>query len=218
MSSDPVAGAGRRRVRGRNVEYALALVLDLLAAGAALLVGGRTWQTITTSRPRPLSDDVLDVSGRTVDSASTALALVALAGVVAVLATRGLLRRVIGAIIALAGVGLVWRAVESFDAIGVGRARRLVTDRHKTIGGTAVPPRIEVHTVWPVLLLVCGVFVLLAGVLIAWRGQRWGAMSARYENRAVAENAAQAAAEANPQKAAASLWTALDRGEDPTSR
>ena len=225
MSSEPSEpaprhgrGHGREHGRGRAVEYALALVLDLVAAGAALLVGGRTWQTITTPRARPLSDDVLDVSGRTIDSAATALALVALAGVVAVLATRGLLRRLIGVIIGLAGVGLVWRAVESFGAIGAGRARRLVTDRHKTIGGASVPPRVEVHTVWPALVLVCGVLVVLAGVLIAWHGQRWGAMSARYENRAVAENAAQAAAEANPQKAAASLWTALDRGEDPTSR
>ena len=214
--STAVPGPRRGRSRGRNVEYAAALVLDLVAAGAALLIGGRTWQTVTT--PLGNRDDVLDLSGRTVDSASTALGLVALAGVVAVLATRGLARRIVGAVIALSGAGLVWRAVESFAAIGVGRARRLVVDRHKTVGGSTVPPRIEVHTVWPTLVLVCGVVVLLAGLLIAWRGHRWGAMSARYENRAVAEDAAQAEAEVNPQKAAASLWTALDRGEDPTSR
>lgn len=204
-----------RRARG---EYATALVLDLVAAGAALLIGGRAWQTITTPRTRPRPDDVLDVSGRTLDSASTALALVALAGVVAVLATRGVLRRIVGVVVALVGAGLIWRAVESFDAVGTGRARRLVLDQHRTVGASAAPPRVEVHTVWPALVLACGVLVLLAGLFIAWRGHRWGAMSARYENRAVAEDAARTAAQENPQKAAASLWTALERGEDPTSR
>ena len=199
----------------RHVEYAVALVLDLVASGGALLVGGRTWQVVTT----PLANraDVLDLDGRSVDPASTALALVALAGVVAVLATRGPVRRVVGAVIGLAGAGLVWRAVESFDAISVARARRFVADRHKTIGVSSTPPHVEVHTVWPILVLACGVLVLLAGLFIAWRGHRWGAMSARYENRSVAEDAAPLAAD-NPQKAAASLWTALDRGEDPTSR
>ncbi|WP_375503405.1 Trp biosynthesis-associated membrane protein [uncultured Jatrophihabitans sp.] len=200
----------------RHAEYALALVLDLVAAAAALLVGGRSWQTITT----PLANraDVLQVSGRTVDPASTALALVALAGVVAVLATRGIARRLVGAVIGLAGGGLVWRASESFGAIGIGRARRLVADRHRTVGDAAAPPHIDVHVVWPVLVAVCGVLVLLAGLLITWRGHRWGAMSTRYENRSLAADAARARAEENPQKAAASLWTALDRGEDPTSR
>ena len=211
------ASAQRRRPAGRHLEYAFALVLDLVAAGSALLIGGRTWQTITTPRGQGRPDDVLDVSGRTLDSAATALTLVALAGVVAVLATRGLLRRVIGGVIALAGAGLVWRAVESFGAVGTGRAQRLVLDRHRTVGGTSLAPRVEVHGVWPTLLLVCGVLVLVAGALVAWRGQRLSAMSTRYENRAVAQDAAQADAE-NPQKAATALWTALDRGEDPTSR
>lgn len=204
------------RTRGRNSEYAVALLVDLLAAGVALLVGGRTWQTIMT--PLANRNDVLDVDGRTIDSASTALALVALAGVVAVLATRGLVRRIVGAVIALSGAGLIWRAAESFGAIGVSRARTLVVDRHKTVGATATPPRIEVHTVWPAVVLACGLLVMLAGLLIAWHGHRWRAMSTRYENRSVAEAAARAKAEENPQKAAASLWTALDRGEDPTSR
>jgi uncharacterized membrane protein (TIGR02234 family) len=194
----------------RNVAFAAALVLDLLGAGGALLISSRAWQTVTTPRPSPLRADVLGLSGRTIDAASTALGLVALAGVVAVLATRGIGRRVVGAVLALAGVGLVWRALVSVHAVSAARARTLVTDHHPTVSADAVVPRVAVHSVWPVLSLFCGVLVAVAGALIVWRGHRWQVMSARYE--------AQPDREAEQARAAASLWTALDRGEDPTGR
>ncbi len=190
--------------------YVIALLLELIGAGGALLVALRTWQVVTTRRAAPLPDDVLRVSGRTIDSASTAFALVALAGVVAVLATRGVIRRLVGLLVALAGAGLVWRAIVSWDAVGVDRARSLIADRHRTLTlGDGVVPAVTVHTVWPALSLACGVLVAVAGGLVAWRGQRWQAMSSRYETPA---------SEADPAKAAASMWTAFDRGEDPTSR
>jgi uncharacterized membrane protein (TIGR02234 family) len=188
--------------------YALALLLDLVGAGGALLASTRTWQTVTTPRPAPLHDDVLHLTGRTVDAAPTALALVALAGVVAVLATRGIVRRGVGGVLALAGIGLVWRAVASSSAISVRRARTLVTDRHATVDASSVVSHVGTHAVWPALTLACGVFVAASGALIAWRGHRWQVMSARYE--------AAPAPEADASKAAATLWTALDRGEDPT--
>ena len=55
--------------------------------------------------------------------------------------------------------------------------------------------------------------VLLAGLVIAARGHRWGGMSARYENAEQQPDDADQAA-----RASVSLWNALDRGEDPTSR
>jgi uncharacterized membrane protein (TIGR02234 family) len=188
--------------------FALALLLEVLGAGGALLVSTRTWQTVTTPRPAPLHDDVLQVSGRTVDAAPTALALVALAGVVAVLATRGVVRRIVGAVLALTGAGLVWRAIASSGAMSVGRARTLVGEHRATVDVSSVVPRVDAHAAWPVLTLVCGLLVAASGALIAWRGHRWQAMSARYE--------AQPTGPVDPAKAAATLWTALDRGEDPT--
>jgi uncharacterized membrane protein (TIGR02234 family) len=188
--------------------FAAALLLQLIGAGGALLIALRTWQTVITPRPVPLHVDVLHLSGRTVDSAPTAFALVALAGVVAVLATRGVVRRAVGAVLGLVGAGLVWRAITASDAVGTSRARALVTDRHPTVNAAAVVPRVETAPVWPVLTAVCGILVLVAGALIAWRGHQWQVMSARYE------------APADPQqeqtKASTALWTALDRGEDPT--
>lgn len=190
--------------------FAAALLLQLLGAGGALLVALRTWQTVITPRPAPSRDDVLHLSGRTVDGAPTALALVALAGVVAVLATRGVARRGVGAVLAVVGAGLVWRAVASTGAIGTRRARDLVTAHHPTVNAAAVVPRIETSALWPALTAACGVLVLLAGALIVWRGHTWQVMSARYE--------APADAQQQQAKAATALWNALDRGEDPTDR
>jgi uncharacterized membrane protein (TIGR02234 family) len=192
----------------RNFAFALALLLDLAGAGSALLIALRHWQTVTTPRPAPLPPDVLELSGRTVDAASTALGLVALAGVVAVLATRGLARRVVGGVIALAGLGLVWRALASAGPVSTSRARALVTEHHATVSAAGVVPHVVAHVVWPALSVLGGVLVTVAGAVIAWRGHHWQVMSARYE--------AQPDREADPAKAAASLWTALDRGEDPT--
>jgi uncharacterized membrane protein (TIGR02234 family) len=192
----------------RHAAFAAALLLDLLGAGVALLVSTRAWQTVTTPQPAPRHDDLLDLSGRTVDAAPTALALVALAGVVAVLATRGLVRRIVGGVLLIAGAGLVWRAIASASAVSTRRARTLVSEHHKTVDVSGVVPRVATHGAWPVLTLVCGLLVIAAGGLIAWRGHRWQAMSARYEARP--------AATANGTRAAATMWTALDRGEDPT--
>jgi uncharacterized membrane protein (TIGR02234 family) len=192
----------------RFAAFATAIALDVVGAGVALLVSLRDWQTVTTARAGR-APDVLELGGRTVDAASTAIALVALAGVVAVLATRGVLRRVVGGLIALAGAGLVWRAVLALSPVSAARARALVASHHKTVSTSGTVPSVAVHSVWPVLSLGCGVLVLASGALIAWRGHRWQVMSARYE-------ATPEAASDDQAKAAATLWRALDEGNDPT--
>jgi uncharacterized membrane protein (TIGR02234 family) len=185
--------------------FAVALVLDVLGAGAALLIASRPWQTLTLERGGAFPNMVRDLIGRDVDAAPTALALVALAGVVAVLATRGTARRIVGAVIALAGVALIWRASVSAGPISDAKAREIMTG-FVDVGFPA--PTIETHVVWPVLSAVCGALVAISGILIAWRGHQWHAMSARYETPP--------AQEADPARTAATLWTRLDQGEDPT--
>ena len=187
--------------------YVTALLLDLVGAAGALLVATRHWQTIATPRPAPLPDDVLDLSGRTVDAAPTALALVGLAGVVAVLATRGLARRVVGGVLVLVGLGLVWRAIASAGGVSTRRARSLVNEHRPTVDVSTAVPHVTAHAVWPALTVTGGVLVAVAGALIVWRGHRWQVMSARYEAQPT---------QADPARTAATLWTKLDRGEDPT--
>jgi len=192
-----------------RTEFALALLFDLVGAALALVFATRTWQTITVSREAPLRPLSLDLTGRKIDALPTALALVALAGVVAVLATRGVWRRAVGVLLVLAGAGIVASVIAHRDGVGTTRAQDLlqaalpsVGPANDTIGMGAV------SAAWWVLTLLCGVLIALAGVLVAGRGHRWAGMSAKYDRPAAAE---QDAAKRN-----ASLWSALDRGDDPT--
>lgn len=205
------------RARG---EFGLALLLDLAGAALALLVATRTWQTARTPRPRPLADDLLHITGRTVDAAPTALALVALAGVVAVLASRGIARRAIGVVLAAAGAALVWRSLDAARALGAERVRELLIAKHSGVGIDAgTVPHVSVHTGWAVASAACGALVLLAGALIALRGHTWAGMSAKYAAPGAAPGrpADPADAERERDRAAAAMWSALERGEDPTT-
>jgi uncharacterized membrane protein (TIGR02234 family) len=204
-----------------RAEFATALLVEIVGAAVVLLVATREWQTITTVRARPFAADVLGVSGRALDDAPTACGLVALAGVVAVLATKGLPRRIVGGLVALAGVAIVWRSITVIPAVGMQRAAGLVRDRHETVGASAVVAQhVTVHPGWAVLSVVGGVLIVAAGVVIAWRGGRWVGMSARYERPAAYDPSSRVTAEDAEQartRADATMWTALERGDDPTA-
>jgi uncharacterized membrane protein (TIGR02234 family) len=199
-----------------RVGFAAALLLDLLGGGAALLVSARAWQTVRVPRERPLADEVLHVSGRTLDAAPTALALVALAGVVAVLATRGTARRVVGGVLVVTGALLVWRAVVDLAAMGVHRALDLVRSHHPAAGiDSAATAHVSVAAAWAVLTVIAGALVLASGAWVAAAGHTWWSMSARYDApspRPAPQDAADARARAD-----ATLWKALDAGDDPTA-
>jgi len=62
--------------------------------------------------------------------------------------------------------------------------------------------------VWPILTLVCGLLVAGAGALAVRFGAGWPVMSSRYERPARRQ--------VNTDDSA-SVWDALDRGEDPTA-
>jgi len=190
-----------------RAQFGAALGVQAIAAGAAALISGRTWQTLRT--PKEFGIDVLPLKGRDIDTAPLAFALVALAGVVAVLATQGWARRLIGYLVAASGVLLAVRSATSIGAVSASTARSLVRDKHKagTFSSTVIP-QVTTHPIWGALSIACAVLVTVAGMTIAVRGGRWAAMSSRYETPSASDDRA---------VTEASLWTALDRGEDPTA-
>lgn len=194
-------------------EFAAALLLDVLGAALALLVATRHWQRALIVRPRPLADQALQLTGRSLDATPSALAVVALAGAVAIVATRGAGRRLVGVVLALAGAALVWRSLELLRPVSVGRAR----SARSAFGVDVVLPgsRVEVVAAWPWLSACCAVAVAVAGVLVALRGHRWQSLSARYDAPSSAHRRAEDA-EQQRTRADAALWQALDEGDDPT--
>jgi uncharacterized membrane protein (TIGR02234 family) len=192
-------------VKGR-AELGLALLLDLLGAGTALLISTRTWQTVMVDRAE-LVPVTVHLTGRTLDGAGTALAIAALAAVVALLATRGVARQAVGALLAGVGIAMIWRAWAAADAVGAARARSLVRQEHRGVVLGDAPPSVTVQAVWPWLAAASGVLVAAAGMLVLLRSRRWQALSVRYETPAAAA----------AQSGDLAMWKALDRGDDPTA-
>ncbi len=180
----------------------------MLASSGGLVAAGRTWATGTIAGVPPLPARELAVTGAEAGTPVRGLAVVGLAGAVAVIAARGWLRPLVGLLLVLAGVGMV--------AAGLG------FDPERSLAGGSGSGATTIvvgagSTAWPVLAAACGAGLATAGALVALRGRRWGGMSQKYDSPAPAPAPEQ---QDQPDRAAGErqLWEALDRGEDPTRK
>jgi hypothetical protein len=86
----------------------LVAVLAVVAgAGLVLLGASRVWRVEVVARPAPLRPEELAHTGGALAPLLPALGLVALAAAGGLLATRGVARRLVGAVLGLVGVALV---------------------------------------------------------------------------------------------------------------
>src|SRR5258708_38303036 len=115
--------AGERGVSRdlRSGRRELALLLLCGAAGAGLVLLGTSQQVarVVVTAPHPLPVTITPLSGQTLLPAAGALAIAALASLAAVLATRGLPRRITGLITAALGVGVAVTAAASLKVADV---------------------------------------------------------------------------------------------------
>ncbi|RJL24686.1 TIGR02234 family membrane protein [Bailinhaonella thermotolerans] len=180
--------------------------LVLIAAGAGALFGasGQVWSEVRLSAAVPGAARAL--TGDDLAGLVTPAAVVALAGLVALLATRGVARRGVGALIALAGVGA---AVSTFRGMSEDAAERVVRD------GSPLARLAQVeavsHTAWPYLSLAGAALLLAGGLFAIVRAGSWPGMSARYDRPG------SGGGERSRRTAEGSLWDAIDRGADPTA-
>jgi hypothetical protein len=142
-----------RRERGYAVAAAVA------GAGLALLAASRAWSD-RTGRAEPAAFDAAAdrLTGGDLYPWIPAVALVALAGGGALLATRGLVRVVVGGLLLACGTGIV---------LGVAYA----------VAREAIP-------LWPVAAAVGGLAVFDAGWLTVRKSRSWASLGARYERAA----------------------------------
>ncbi len=183
-------------------EYAFALLAGAAGAGLVILAVRQQWAQAVFTPPKPLTPQVVDVSGSDLVPLAGALALAALAGLAAVIATRGVLRRAAG---------------RPARAVRRGRGRRRHDLRHRRdrglrggvqgrlarvrgplghVGGSTTSgstgsgsfvvsgstgQAIMTGTPWHVAVLIGALLIFVAGLATALRGPDWPVMSARYD-------------------------------------
>jgi uncharacterized membrane protein (TIGR02234 family) len=173
------------------------VVLGVAATGVAALAGAKPWAAPDGSAGSAL----VDRSGGHVPLAA-ALALAGLASWGVVLVTRGVMRRVVTWLGAVAAIGLVATAV-------VGRGSAVESARHATVDLGRTP--MGAHpTAWWYVALVAAVVALAAAALAVRHVASWPEMGGRYD--APAAPRAQDPSEMDD----VDLWRAIDRGHDPT--
>lgn len=178
-----------------------AVLLLLASAGALWGASAMGW---SSQRYRsPLSGErVVELSGADVRPELVPFALAALAAIAAVLATGRWLRRLIGALIAVAGGLLVWRSTTGWGAGWFLPKRGSLPSGGHPVGELATNPA------GPVLMALGGLVLVGAGLLVVLRARRMPAMGAKYS--------APGAQKPRVQDPDRRLWDALDAGADPT--
>lgn len=152
-------------------ELRLAVLLVLLGAGLLLVSAGRVWLTGVEVLPAPLPSRDVQVDAGELGSPVGALALVVLAGVPALAATRRTGRVVVGVLLTLAGAAAALSAARVLLDPAAASAT-LASD---------VPADALATNGWPAVAVLGGLLALAAGALVAVRGRRWAQLGRRHE-------------------------------------
>lgn len=185
--------------------YGPVLLLGLLG-GLGIAVGGaRPWVTATSQAPGGPTIHA-SASGTDLAPLAAALGVAVLAAFGAVIATRGWVRRGLGAAIVVAAVVVVVSALIPSGASDV------LTSGLSAKGWSG--GRYQTSTqLWRWLVLVSALVSGTAGAATAWYGAQWAVMGERYDapgaDGRVAEKPAEELTESD-------VWQAIDQGRDPT--
>ena len=185
-------------------ELSVAVLLCLLGAVLVLAAGSAGWLVVQVAPQAPLPTTTTRLTGGALVPVR-ALGLLALAGVIALLAAKKLGRTLVGLILAAAGVGI---------AVVTGQ---VLTDPSGHASVTAAAASVTAVSVtaapWP--CAAGGLLIALAGALVMARGRRWAELSDRYDTPEARQQRAHSVAPDQP-LAERALWEALDQGDDPT--
>jgi uncharacterized membrane protein (TIGR02234 family) len=220
-------------------EYGLALLAGAIGAALILFAVRAQWAQAVFLPPKPLTAQVVDVSGNDLVPLAGALAFAALAGLAAVIATRGVLRRVAGALLALFGAGAgaaVLTSVTAATVLSVA-AGKVASPESAAVSGAAgsttsgtdssgalviagsAGHAVMTGTPWHVAVLAGALLVFLAGLFTVLRGPDWPVMSSRYDAPEGGHAGGRhdgAARDTARALDSATMWESLNGGEDPT--
>lgn len=176
-------------------------LLGLAGAALAAVAGSKPWASLDEGQ------SVASMAGGDVGEmpAAGALALVVLASWGVVLVTRGVVRRGVAVLGALAAAGTLVAVV-----VGWSRTVDAVRDDVTLLEGT---PEVG-HTAWWFAALVGAVLALVASALAVRLTPAWPEMGRRYDAPGTTPTAAPGVAPED--QSSLDLWKSLDEGHDPT--
>src|SRR3984885_8968019 len=244
LASESVSTVRVRQPAGHPArrEYGFALLAGAAGAAIILLAVRQQWAQAVFTPPKPLTPQVVNVSGVDLVPLAGALALAALAGLAAVIATRGALRRAAGVLLALFGAGAgaaIMASVSAATVINVA-ASKVASPESAAVSGAAgsttsgstgggalvvsgsTAQAFMTGAPWHVAVLAGALLVFAAGLATALRGPDWPVMSARYDAPGTRDAGAQPGAQGGPGGQggpldAATMWESLNGGGDPTA-
>jgi uncharacterized membrane protein (TIGR02234 family) len=182
------------------------VLLGLLAGTLTAVAGNKTWASADGSRAGQVSSLALSADSGKVPAAG-ALALVVLACWGVLLVTRGVVRRVVAVLGALASLG-------TLAAVVVGWSSVAQTLRDDLVSVGIADPRVA-HTGWFWAAAVGSVLCVVATVLAVRLVPAWPEMGSRYD----APGGESPAPIVDPaDQTSLDLWKAMDEGRDPTDR
>jgi uncharacterized membrane protein (TIGR02234 family) len=180
-----------------------AIVLCLIGGVLVFVTSGRVWARAGVHFANGIGGSTsLTITGHDASSSipATGIALMALA--LAILAGSGVLRRMVGAVTALVGIGAIGAAL--YGRGNVSNALTSKLSEHSSVTGISVQASANG---WWVVALVGALLAVAAGLVTVRFAPGWSQMAERYD----------APDAAKPKRdPAAVAWDALDRGEDPT--
>ena len=189
---------GRSGPRSDRRELIVALLLGAAGAGLVFLASRQGWAQVRTTPPSPLPPSRVTVTGAALVPYADALVVAGLATLAAVLASRGLARRLTGVLLAVIGASLAASAFTVSAAAAVTAASSNVVPATASAGSVtdggdsaasvvpnvagAVPHVAFSAAGWQALVVIGAILMIGAGVLVAWRASKMAVMSSRYDS------------------------------------
>jgi uncharacterized membrane protein (TIGR02234 family) len=179
---------------------AVAVTSAAVGAALVLLASGRQWAHTTIANGAGGGRMSLSVTGHNVAPALPALGIALLALSAAVLASRRLMRRIVGVVVVFVAAGVIGDGIAARGDVSTAL-------EHREVGAQGLVVHAAANGWWIVATLG-GVIAVVAGAATVFRANQWSGLGAKYD----------APSAPRPSKDPAALaWDALDRGEDPTA-
>jgi hypothetical protein len=178
--------------------FALAVGSCALGGVLALVAAGRTWGEATVGGAGAARQHV-SVTGHDVTSAFPAVGIAILALTVAVLAARGLMRRLAALLVVAIGVAAVAEALRARADVGHALAGQVFASASRSVGGS--------RPAWWLLAVVAGALAAVGGGAVVLGAGRETGLGARYEPPGPPSGG---------EESSPDTWDAIERGQDPT--